>query len=233
MDVHNRPPYDNPSTSYLHEDMDYKQPFVDDEVDYNYPPAQRPQFYPPTAPSKPSYSDSTDLEVATDEGDFSTSRQVFHAPPPVEKDPRSCFQRVSASSFNNRAVSQVVVIQYLPSSLACRLYLLVVLLQTAVDVVMEADILIQFDDLPPGAAAQADAINSQRLPVYLGIFALAQYAFLWRCLMTVSNPKPPSVFQFILAIDAVIFRNTLQFVFLVYVTLLQLPCTRLTALQHL
>jgi len=179
MDVHHRPAYDNPSSSYLHEDSDYKQPFVDEEVDYNYPPAQRPQFYPPAVASKPSYSDSTDLDAVTDEGDFSNSRQVLHPVPPVEKDTRSCFQR------------------YLPSSIACRLYLLVVLLQTAVDIVIEADILIQFDDLPPEQAAQRDHINFRRLPVYLVIFALAH------------------VFQFILAIDAVIFRNTLQFVFLV------------------
>ncbi|KAF8528062.1 hypothetical protein BU17DRAFT_38740, partial [Hysterangium stoloniferum] len=94
---------------------------------------------------------------------------------------------------------KLTVHQYLPSSLACRLYLLAVLLQTAVDVAMEADILIQFDDLPPDATTTTPDANDnlRRLPVYLGIFAMAH------------------VFQFILAIDAVIFRNTLQFIFLV------------------
>lgn len=78
---------------------------------------------------------------------------------------------VPADTFADHSVKQ-----YLPSSIACRLYLLVVLLQTAVDVAVEADILIQFDDLPPDADKSSNpADRFQRLPVYLGIFALAQY----------------------------------------------------------
>ena len=86
---------------------------------------------------------------------------------------------------------------------------------------IEADILIHFDNLPPGSNNQNPdaARNFQRLPVYLAIFALAQYVSFTRA---PDRPCPESfhsVFQFILAIDAVIFRNTLQFVFLVYVAL--------------
>lgn len=64
--------------------------------------------------------------------------------------------------------------KYLPNSMACRLYLLAVLIQTAIDVCLEADILIQFGDLPSKAATQDETENQRRLPVYLGIFAFAQ-----------------------------------------------------------
>lgn len=69
----------------------------------------------------------------------------------------------------------MAVQQYLPSSTACRLYLLVILLQTAVDLAIETDILIQFDDLHANTQASKTAGIAQSLPVYLGIFALAQY----------------------------------------------------------
>lgn len=58
--------------------------------------------------------------------------------------------------------------------MACRLYLLAVLIQTAIDVCLEADILIQFGDLPSKADTQNETENQRRLPVYLGIFAFAQ-----------------------------------------------------------
>jgi len=119
-------------------------------------------------------------------------------------------QSLSVSQF---AFDLFRVIQYLPSSLACRLYLLAVLIQTAVDVAIEADILIQFDDLSVQAKGAKAEENVKRLPVYLGIFALAQYVINLFYLSIVN--KLPSVFQFILAIDAVVFRNTLQFIFLV------------------
>ncbi|KAF8514522.1 hypothetical protein JB92DRAFT_2719416 [Gautieria morchelliformis] len=174
MDVHHRPNFDSPSTSYLYQDNDYKQQY-DEEADYQYPPAPRAPLYPPPKASNPTYNDAPDLE----ETDFANSRPSVHLLPPKEKDQRSCMQR------------------YLPSSTACRLYLLVILLQTAVDLTIETDILIQFDRIPPGNRGTSNNGNVQVLPVYLGIFAVAH------------------IFQFILAIDAVVFRNTLQFVFLV------------------
>jgi hypothetical protein len=80
--------------------------------------------------------------------------------------------------------------QIFPKSLACRLYLLVILIETSVDLAIESDLLtrVPTDD-------ESD-IQRRRLPVYLGIFALAH------------------VVQFLLALDAVYNRNTLQFIFL-------------------
>ncbi|GJJ09586.1 hypothetical protein Clacol_003809 [Clathrus columnatus] len=149
MDFHHRSTYDNPSTSYLNEEI-FDKPDLDEETDYAYPPRRQPDFYQNKL--KPLYGDAKDQD---DDVEFSASQQALR-PAPVEKDSRSCFQR------------------YLPSSLACRLYLLAVLIQTAIDVALEADILIQFHDVPSKADATNDSDNLQRLPVYLGIFALAQ-----------------------------------------------------------
>ncbi|KIJ45746.1 hypothetical protein M422DRAFT_29817 [Sphaerobolus stellatus SS14] len=159
MDVQSHPPYNNPSTSYLTEDVEFKHPYTDEENQdsFKYPPQPRLE----------------DIGL--------TDPQQSLRPAPTYEKRRPWYSR------------------YLPTSMASRLYLLTVLLQTAVDVSIEADILIQFEDVPPDAN-QNNTIaqeNLKRLPVYLGIFAMAH------------------VFQFILAIDAVVFRNTLQFIFLV------------------
>jgi len=84
----------------------------------------------------------------------------------------------------------------LPSSMACRLYLLSVLLETIVDLAIEADILVLLNRNIPSSSDGEDNLSVSRLPVYLVVFALAH------------------LFQLILAIDAVHARNTLQFIFL-------------------
>ncbi|KAL1715505.1 hypothetical protein EV715DRAFT_256203 [Schizophyllum commune] len=78
----------------------------------------------------------------------------------------------------------------IPESLACRLYLLTVLLETIVDLVIEGELYTRLDLTYSSSAA------SKKMPVYLSIFAMAH------------------VFQFAMAIDAVYARNTLQFLFL-------------------
>jgi len=77
----------------------------------------------------------------------------------------------------------------LPESIACRLYVITVLVQTAIDLAIEGDLLLRFHE-----AGDQDDDFSQKMPVYLGIFALAH------------------VFQFVMAVDAVYARNTLQFI---------------------
>jgi hypothetical protein len=81
----------------------------------------------------------------------------------------------------------------LPSSMACRLYLLVVLLETIVDVAIEADIDFLLHHIPPNTDSD---LKYSRLPVYLGVFTFAH------------------LFQLGMALDAVHARNTLQFLFL-------------------
>lgn len=86
---------------------------------------------------------------------------------------------------------------FIPDSIACRLYLLTVLVETAIDLAIEGDLLIRLHDVDKGTDADADNnVVSRKMPVYLVIFALAH------------------VFQFVLAVDAVAARNTLQFLFL-------------------
>ncbi|KDQ54736.1 hypothetical protein JAAARDRAFT_37835 [Jaapia argillacea MUCL 33604] len=85
----------------------------------------------------------------------------------------------------------------LPESLACRLYVLTVLIETAIDLAIEADLLVRFHDAEEVAATSSGSggnnAANQKMAVYLSIFALAH------------------VFQFGMACDAVYNRNTLQF----------------------
>jgi len=83
----------------------------------------------------------------------------------------------------------------LPESLACRLYILVVLVQTTVDLAIEGDLLIRFNQAArQGQITEAARLSSRKMPVYLSIFALAH------------------IFQLVMAVDAVRARNTLQFI---------------------
>lgn len=58
----------------------------------------------------------------------------------------------------------------LPESMACRLYVLVVLIETTVDLVIEGELLIQINK----NATDSGNVATQEMPVYLSIFALAQ-----------------------------------------------------------
>jgi len=82
---------------------------------------------------------------------------------------------------------------FIPDSLACKLYVLTVLVETAIDLTIEVDLFIRFKDVTQG---QDDFDANSKMPVYLSLFALAH------------------VFQFAMALDAVYARNTLQFIFL-------------------
>ncbi|KAI9512354.1 hypothetical protein F5148DRAFT_1164297 [Russula earlei] len=85
----------------------------------------------------------------------------------------------------------------LPDSVACRLYVLTVLVETTIDLVIEGDLLLRFhqaDKAQQLASSQTDLeIASKKMPVFLSVFALAH------------------VFQLAMALDAVYARNTLQF----------------------
>jgi len=87
-----------------------------------------------------------------------------------------------------------------PESIACRFYVATVLVETAIDLAIEGELFMRVrqtsvtDDGSQGSTV-AD-VASSKMPVYLSIFALAH------------------VFQFVMAVDAVYARNTLQFLFL-------------------
>ncbi|KAF8213286.1 hypothetical protein K438DRAFT_1803722 [Mycena galopus ATCC 62051] len=80
----------------------------------------------------------------------------------------------------------------LPESMACRLYVLTVLIETTIDLIIEGELYLQIRKNATGDFAD------HQMPVYLGIFAFAH------------------VFQFVMAVDAVYARNTLQFIALTY-----------------
>ena len=97
--------------------------------------------------------------------------------------------------------------QLIPNSIACRLYLITILVETTIDLAIESDLLVRFHEVDKGK----DNV-SKKMPVYLTIFALAQCVLIVACLL---DPDVFfSVFQFALAVDAVAARNTLQFIFL-------------------
>jgi len=79
----------------------------------------------------------------------------------------------------------------LPDSTACRLFMLTVVVQTTIDIAIESELLVRVNH------ETQDQGENQRMSAYLSIFAIAH------------------VFQFIMAVDAVRARNTLQFVFLI------------------
>lgn len=55
--------------------------------------------------------------------------------------------------------------------MACRLYILVVLIETTIDLAIEGDLYLRVDR---GAEATNDA-TAKKMPAYLSIFAMAQY----------------------------------------------------------
>ncbi|KAF7339832.1 UPF0658 Golgi apparatus membrane protein [Mycena venus] len=98
---------------------------------------------------------------------------VAYPPPPPEKevDSRGFWEKI------------------LPESMACRLYVLTVLIETTIDLIIEGELLLQIHK-----NAGTGNFAEHQMPVYLSIFALAH------------------VFQFVMAVDAVYARNTLQFI---------------------
>ncbi|CAE6421348.1 unnamed protein product [Rhizoctonia solani] len=149
--------------------------------------------YPPYA-TKQSMSDfSTTLGHGDPDPESATIDAVNqHHPPDSGEDPPS----------GKTATLVARLGRLVPNSFYCRLYLLVVLIESAIDVVIEGIIYLKMKDTLDGLEGgsltdqQADDLTIKRLPVYLGIFAFAH------------------VYQFILAMFAVHQRNIMQFVFL-------------------
>lgn len=119
--------------------------------------------------SKPSYSSETTAKLSDETED--TPRAYPPPLTPKEIDTRSIWQK------------------WFPESLACRLYVMTVLIQTTIDLAIEVDLLVRFHEI-----GSSEEVSSHKMPVYLSIFALAH------------------VFQFVMAVDAVYARNTLQFI---------------------
>jgi hypothetical protein len=61
----------------------------------------------------------------------------------------------------------------LPESLACRLYIVTILVQTTIDLAVEGDLLIRFHEAKEENVG-LETTTYQKMSVYLSIFALAQ-----------------------------------------------------------
>lgn len=102
----------------------------------------------------------------------------------------------------------------MPDSIACRLYVLVVLIETTINLAIEGDLYLRIRDSQSDQQSSSVAVVAlRRMPVYLAVFAMAQSVGFHLSTQRVSSFFF-SVFQFVMAVDAVYARNTLQFIFL-------------------
>ncbi|CAK5279985.1 unnamed protein product [Mycena citricolor] len=157
--------------------QDWKATLDDDPPSSPYVPSPRHQTFALEHRREPSYplrKPHFDSKGSDDTSHDLTPVAYPPPPPPKESDGSGFWEKI------------------LPDSIACRLYVLTVLIETTVDLAIEGELLMQINkNLDTGTqGAQA----AHKMPVYLGIFALAH------------------VFQFVMAVDAVYARNTLQFI---------------------
>jgi len=172
--------------------------------------AQRPsQYLSQYPPQLDSFKASSDDLIDEHSSPFATNAQhsVYAVQTPMPGHPRR--PSYPLNDYNSRISDETANTSYqtypplpsakevdstgflqtiLPESLACRLYVITVLIQTTIDLVIEGDLLIRFHEAGPNG----DKL-SIKMPVYLTIFTIAH------------------VFQFLMAVDAVYARNTLQF----------------------
>ncbi|KAJ7139913.1 hypothetical protein C8R44DRAFT_975634 [Mycena epipterygia] len=172
-----------PSTPFDSPPQDFKS-VLDDDLSFSapYAPTARhqtfavdtPQFAPANHHRAPSYPLQKPHFSSKDSDDPYDLTAVAYPPPPPEKE-------IDDLGFWQKM---------LPESIACRLYVLTVLIETTIDLAIEGELLIQINK----HSTKEDSAAAHKMPVYLSIFALAH------------------VFQFVMAVDAVYARNTLQFI---------------------
>ncbi|KAI0050728.1 hypothetical protein FA95DRAFT_1486824 [Auriscalpium vulgare] len=154
----------------------YKQPFDDLTDHYAAPfnPTSNHKTYALDASSKTSFAHTDDAKL--DDDDF-VPRSAAYPPPSADLsvDTRKWWQKI------------------FPDSVACRLYVLTVLVETTIDLAIQGDLLLRFHEAHEASDNDDLATTTRKMPVYLSVFALAH------------------VFQFAMALDAVYARNTLQF----------------------
>lgn len=161
---------------------DYKASYDDliDEYAAPYTANSRHQTFTLDSPTSHGHRRVPSVPLGSKGSPFKQSDDMFHEslsheypplPPTKEVDSRSLWQKI------------------LPESLACRLYVITVVIETTIDLVIEGELLIRIRQ----DNKDSSQITSRKMPVYLSIFALAH------------------IFQLAMAMDAVYARNTLQF----------------------
>jgi hypothetical protein len=132
-----------------------------------------PQSHPPEHRRGPSYPLQKPHFSSKNSDDTSHAlTPVAYPPPPPEKeiDGLGFWQKVCRRlSPTSRLLKPA---QILPESMACRLYVLTVLIQTTVDLAIEGELLLQINK--NADAKPSENAGTHKMPVYLSIFALAQ-----------------------------------------------------------
>ncbi|KAF5377679.1 hypothetical protein D9615_005187 [Tricholomella constricta] len=175
-------PYPNPSTNTLHPQHEEFKASYDNLIDEFAKPFTATSNHQTFAVDTPIGSHRRGPSFPLNKS-FESSKQsddTSHEPPP-----NVSYPPLPVKETDTRSLWQKI----LPESLACRLYVITVLIETTIDLAIEGELLLRLR-----AEAKGDSeITSRKMPVYLSIFALAH------------------VFQLVMAIDAVYARNTLQF----------------------
>ena len=129
----------------------------------------RQEGYPAHSKNKSIFSGRTglsDTETVTFDGGGGTYGPGANGKEPQET--KTLWQTVS--SLAEKPFAQVTCFfQLLPDSLACRLYVLTVIIETIVDIAVESDLLLRVRTV-----SGSGDLGTQRLPVYLSIFVFAQ-----------------------------------------------------------
>ncbi|KAJ7102143.1 hypothetical protein B0H15DRAFT_936214 [Mycena belliarum] len=159
------------------EDLAFSAPYAPNAQHQTFA-VDAPQFAPADHHRGPSYPMKPHFSLKDSDDTAHTLAPVAYPPRPPEKetDGVGLWQKI------------------LPESMACRLYVLTVLIETTVDLAIEGELLILVNQNLDVQAPKEGSVSRQKMPVYLSIFALAH------------------VFQFVMAVDAVYARNTLQFI---------------------
>ncbi|KAG9103079.1 hypothetical protein FRC06_000279 [Ceratobasidium sp. 370] len=132
----------------------------------------------PTADSPPSPYSTRPFEMKQSMSDFSTTHG--HDPESATIDavvPHPNDAELDTAEQSARPGLLVRAQRLIPNSIYCRLYLLTVLVEAAVDVVIEGLLYLKMRDYYEGLSTSDkanDDLSVKRLPVYLGIFAFAQ-----------------------------------------------------------
>ncbi|KAJ7107643.1 hypothetical protein C8R43DRAFT_937159 [Mycena crocata] len=173
-----QPPFDSPPQEFksaYDDDLAFSTPYAPNAGHQTFA-VETPQFAPTEHRRGPSYPLQKPRFFTKDSDDTSHDlAPVAYPPPPPEKE-------IDGLGFWQKI---------LPESMACRLYVLTVLIETTIDLAIEGELLIQINK---NSTSTSDLVAGHKMPVYLSIFALAH------------------VFQFVMAVDAVYARNTLQFI---------------------
>lgn len=194
------------------------------------PQSPRSPFRGMADPSPSPYSSQHTLGMKQSMSDFSHA----HDPESAAIDPvnRAHDADLDSAGVNNMGGPASLLTRarrLIPHSIFCRLYLLTVLVESTVDVVIEGVIYSKMRDYYEGLSNSSqgtkadDDLSIKRLPVYLGIFAFAQYVVvshswlasltthlactnsLWRCSPYTNGTQCSSFFLAVSALPLVIY----------------------------